>query len=116
MGQADFFQHEIRIKGVAADFRSQLNVFTRGQVLHKVVKLKHKPDIIPPVAGQFLGIETADNLAVQHNGALIAGIHTAEHIEHRCFTGPRGAQDYAEFPAFNRKLTWSAAAMRVSPI
>ena len=45
----------------------------------------------------------ADLVAVEHDAALVAGIHSAQHIQHRGFAGAAGPDDHGEFSLFNFK-------------
>ena len=101
LAQADLVQHGVGVQRVAADFRCQLHVFARGQVLHQVIKLEHKADVVPAVGRQPFLVKAADALAVQQNGAGVAGIHAAQHVEHRRLAGARRAEDDAELAFFD---------------
>ena len=101
--QAHLIQHGVGIQRVAADLGGQLHIFPRGQVLHEVIKLEHEAHIIAAVSGQPLFIKAADLLAVQQDGALVAGIHASQHIQHGGFARTGRAEDYAELPLLDLK-------------
>ena len=101
--QTDLLQYGIGVQRVTADLGRKLNIFARSQVLHQIVKLEHKTDIVAAVGGQAFFVKAADSLAVQQNGALVTGIHAAQHIEHGGFARARGAQDHAELAFLNFK-------------
>ena len=101
---------------VAADLRGQLDVFPRRQVLYKVIKLENKADVVAAVAGELLLVKRADLLAVQPDLALVGGIHPAQHMSTVVLPAPEGPRITQNSPFSIVKLTWSAAAMRVSPI
>ena len=71
--------------------------------MNQVVELKNKADVVAPVGGQLAGVAFADLLAVHQDGALVAGIHAAQNIQHRGFARARGTHDDDKLPFFNVK-------------
>ena len=76
--QAHLGQHRGGIQRMAADLGSQLHILFGGQVLHQVVELEHKADVIAAVARQLAGGELGHVHAVHQNGSFVAGIHAAQ--------------------------------------
>ena len=66
--------------GVAADLGCQLHVFKGGKVLHQVVKLEYKSNIIPPVGSQLAPWVGGYLLAVDKHPAACKAVHAAEYI------------------------------------
>ncbi len=91
-------QHVPGVQGIPADLGGQLHIFQGGEVLHQVVKLEHKADIMPPVGGELLGVIVADPCAVHGDGAAGAGIHAAQHVEHGSLARAGGTYDDGELP------------------
>ena len=85
------------VQRVGADFACELHVFKGGKVLHQVIELEHKAHLQPPVGGELPGAVAAYLLFVQQDTPAVAGIHAAQHIQHRGFPRPGGAYDDAEF-------------------
>ena len=96
-------QHVRRVQGIPADLGRQLHVLQSGQVLHQVVELEDKADVVPAVGGQLLLAVIGHLLSVHQDGALVALVHAAQNVEHRGLARARGAHDDAELPLFNLK-------------
>ena len=62
--QTDLLQHGVGVQRVTADLGRKLNIFARSQVLHKIVKLEYKADVVAAVGGQAFFVKAADSLAV----------------------------------------------------
>ena len=86
------------------DLRRQLHIFQRRQVLHQVIELEHKPDIMPPVADQLLGGVLHDVVSIHQHLPLIGGVHSTQNVQHRGFTGAGGPHNNGEFALFYGKI------------
>jgi glycoprotease/Kae1 family metallohydrolase len=104
VGQPHFVQHGLCVQRVFADLQRQFHVFQRRQVLHKVVKLEHKADVVAAVLNQRLAAQLADVTAGNKNFSLGAAVHAAENIEYRGFSGAGRADDHAEFTFFDDEI------------
>ena len=96
-------QHLLRIQGIPADLGGQLHILQGGEVLHQVVELEHEADVIPAVGGQLPAGVAADQLAVHGDGALVAGVHASQDVQHRGFACAGGAYDDDELPLVHVK-------------
>ena len=90
-------------EGILADLGGQLHILQGGQVLHQIVELEHKPDVVPAVKGELLLVVAVDALPVHQNGALVAGVHAPQNVEYRGLSCARGAHDDAELSLFDLK-------------
>lgn len=84
-----------------ADLAGELHVFQRRQVLHQIVELEYKAHVVPAVFGELSLIVGAHLLAVQPDMSFVAGVHTAQHVQHGGFSRARRADDNAEFAFFD---------------
>ena len=60
-------QHVDRPKGVAANLARELHIFERGKILHQVIELEHKADIVTTVISELLFIKLIDAGAIERN-------------------------------------------------
>ena len=90
--------------GVAADLRGKLDIFQRGQVLHQVIKLKDKADVVPAVLGELALVVGGNFLAVQPDRALAERIHPAQDVEDGGFARAGRADNDAELPFFHPEV------------
>ena len=65
------------------DLHRQLHILERRQVLHQIIKLKNKPNILPPVLDQILAAVLADLRSVHQHLPRSRRIHSTEDIQHR---------------------------------
>ena len=103
VGKPYVFQNRDRIQGVFHDFRGKLYVFLCRQILHQIVELEHKSHIGAAVCGQLCAAVFGDVLAVDDDFAAVVGVHAAEDVQHRGFSGAGRAQDDGEFALFYGK-------------
>ena len=64
MLQPHLAQNRGGVERVAADFRGELYVFERGEVLHQIVKLKHKPHVVAAILRELAVVVSAYFIAV----------------------------------------------------
>ncbi len=93
VGKPYVFQNRDRIQGVFHDFRGKLYVFLCRQILHQIVELEHKSHIGAAVCGQLCAAVFGDVLAVDDDLAAVVGVHAAEDVQHRGFSGAGRAYD-----------------------
>ena len=99
-----------------ADLAGEFDVFQRGEVLDEVVKLEYETHVMAPVFRKLPPVIAADYAAVELYGALVAGVHAAEHIQYGRLPRAARADDDAELALLNGKSAWSTAVMVTSPI
>ena len=92
-----------RVQGVTANLCRQLHILQGRQILHQIVKLKHKADVIAAVGRQLPGGHAADPDPVHLQHAAGTGIHAPQHIEHRRFARAGGTHNDGKFPLLNVK-------------
>jgi hypothetical protein len=63
-----------------ANLGGQLDIFQGGQILHQIVKLKHKANIVPSVRNQLLAAHAVNAAAVHDKLARIARVHPPQNI------------------------------------
>ncbi len=81
VGKPQFCQHFLRRKAPAADFRRQLHILPRRQVLHQIIELENESDIVPAVLGERPPAETGDLPPVQPDVTGCGGIHAAQNVQ-----------------------------------
>ena len=89
---------------VTADLRGKLDIFQRGQVLHQIIKLEDKADVVPAVLGELALVVGGNFLAVQPDQALAERIHPAQDVEDGGFARAGRADNDAELSFFHSEV------------
>ena len=103
VAQPHMAQHLLRVQRILADLGGKLHILQGSEVLHQVVELKDEADIIPAIGGQLPAVVLTHQRPIYGDGALIAGVHTTEHIEHRRLAGTGRPDDDNELPLLDVK-------------
>ena len=103
VGKAHVPQHLLGVQGVRADLGRQLHVLESRQVLDQVIELEDEADVPAAVLGELPGVVAAHLAAVHQDGPLRAGVHPAQHVQHRGLARPAGAHDDHELPLLDLK-------------
>ena len=103
LGQADLAQHGRGVERVLADLQRQFDILQRRQVLHEVIKLEHKSDVLPAVLRQLARGELRHIPAVHPNVSAAGAVHAAEDVEHRGLSRAARPDDHGELALFNLK-------------
>ena len=101
--QADRLQRFGGIHRRTAQFRRQLHVFQRRQVLHQVVKLENKPHFVPPVLRELPVILRTQHRLPDADFTGITRIHAAQQVQQRRFPGAARPDNHAELAGLHGK-------------
>ena len=97
LGEANLVKHLGCWKRIRANLACELDVLECGEVLHQVVELEHKANVMPAVECEVVLREPRDLAARKPDGPGGAGVHASEHVEHRGLACARRAHNHAEF-------------------
>lgn len=75
--QPNLLKHLRRIQRMLTNLHRQLHILERRQVLHQIIKLKNKSNILPPVLDQLLAAVFADFRAVHQHLSGSRCVHSA---------------------------------------
>ena len=77
--------------------KRKLHVFNRREVTDKVIELKYKADVVAAVFGKLVFVEFGYIYIVNVNRTGRSGVHSAENVKYRSFTGSARTYYYNKF-------------------
>ena len=89
---------------ITADLRRQFHIFQCRQILHQIIKLEHKPNVMPPVGDQLTGRALYNVAAVHQHLTFIGGVHATQNIQHCGLSCAGGPHNNGKFTLFYGKI------------
>ncbi len=86
------------------DVSHQLDVFFDGEARHQVIKLKHKADVLAPVASELFVTGAVQFMISKMCAAGRGPVQPAENVQQGGFAAARRAQQHDELAGINIEI------------
>lgn len=96
--------------------KRKLHVFNRREVTDKVIELKYKADVVAAVFGKLIFVEFGYIYIVNVNRAGRSGVHSAENVKYRRFSGSARTYYYNKFALVYAEAYFIDGFISTSPI